>query len=112
MQTSLEFGFCCYFTLKYANNDGSFGAWINISYGYVFSVLLLASPIFFLFFYGKQFEKFKDIEFSDLHNLNDSSMILSTIKRKLTKKDLNWRGKLEDIAENFYEAEDIDEVVQ
>jgi len=67
MQTSLDFGFCCYFTIKYANNDGSKGALINIVYAYVFSALLLAFPIICYIFYKVKFEIVKDINYEDLH---------------------------------------------
>ena len=59
MQTSLEFCFCCYFNLKYAEMDKSLGASINFGYAYVFSVLLCAFPIAFIIFYKKKFDIFR-----------------------------------------------------
>ena len=67
MQTSLEFGFCCYFTIKFADIDGTMGTIINISYAYVFSVLLIGFPIFCLLLYVHKFRKISDLKFEDLH---------------------------------------------
>ena len=88
MQTSLEFGFCCYLTLKYANNDGSTGAFINIVYAYVFSVLLLAFPIISFIFYKAKFEIVKDINYEALHFEEDYE---HTIRRSVTVKDIDWK---------------------
>ena len=55
MQTSLEFGFCIVFTLKYAEFDGSAGAWINFGYAYIFLVLLACFPVFSIIFYKHHF---------------------------------------------------------
>ena len=73
MQTSLEFGFCCVLTLKYAKFDGSLGATINFAFAYLFTVLLCLFPIFCAIFYQKHFNIFREIDLiqedeGDAHN--------------------------------------------
>ena len=58
MQTSLEFGFCIVITLKYAVNNSSIAAYINFAYAYTFGFLLIFLPIFFIYFYKKNFGNF------------------------------------------------------
>ena len=62
MQTSLEFSFCCIFTIKYAINDGSMCALLNIAYAYVFAALLCIAPVFYIMFYKNHFHIFHEVE--------------------------------------------------
>lgn len=72
MQTSLEFGFCCYFCLKYAEFDGSVGTMINFGYAYLFAILLVVIPFFFVIFYKMHFESFREIRYNRLAGLDEN----------------------------------------
>ena len=102
MQTSLEFGFCCFFTLKYATIDGSFGTLINISYAYIFGIGLLVFPFFCLIFYRLKFNTFCQIEFAI-----EPNALESTIRRIVSKKDLHWQIKHEQVCSEFYESDEM-----
>ena len=71
MQTSLEFGFCIVFTLKYAEFDGSIGAAINFCYAYLFTILLGVIPFFFIIFYKKNNETFREIKYERLAGVDE-----------------------------------------
>ena len=62
MQTSLEFTFCCVFTIRYAEYNGSICALINYTYAYGFAVLVSLFPVFCFIFYKRKYETFKPIE--------------------------------------------------
>ena len=110
MQTSLEFGFCCYFTLKYAHFDGSFGAIVNFAYAYVFTVLLLGFPIICLRIYTVKFELFKSIKYEDLHSVGSHQQFLQR-QNKIDKKVVDWETKLDLLVCDFYESDDMNSIV-
>ena len=102
-------GFSCYFTLKYAVIDDSLGARINIVYAYVFTVLLVAFPIFCFFFYRAKFEVIRDLDYSELHTEEEH---ITPISQDLPEKLVGWKDTLEDLAANYYESDKIDWLVK
>ena len=107
MQTSLEIGFCCVFTIRYAPIDGSICSVINKGYAYLFAVLLPIFPIASIAFYKSKFDVLRRIEI-----VNDAGDELglrrSTERGKISlASGLNWKFKLEKLCSEFYSSEEM-----
>ena len=64
IEGSFDFTFAIYFNLEYAFFSVRFlGSFINYIMACVLGLLLIASPIFIIVFYGKNFNKVHDPEF-------------------------------------------------
>jgi hypothetical protein len=64
IESYLELGFSVYFNLRFARCSFSFlGSWVNYLYAVIFAAVLIAAPIFVIFFYGRNFERFKETDF-------------------------------------------------
>ena len=111
MQTSLEFGFCAVFTIRYAENDGGIAALINFTYAYVFSLLLCILPIFFIIFYKMHFDSFYIV---DRINEDDDEFIRRG--RRFTRSSLgshlNDLEKVEALCVDFYLTGEMDRVTE
>ena len=97
-------------TLKYAVNNNSIAAYINFGYAYAFGFLLVFLPIYWIYFYKKNFE-----EFHLVTKVNEDDETLRRYKRhefhKTIGSRLHQQEKIEELYEEYYENEEVDEIV-
>ncbi len=64
IESYLELGFSVYFNLRFARCLFSFlGSWVNYFYAVILAAVLIAAPLFVIFFYGRNFKRFKETDF-------------------------------------------------
>ena len=100
-------------TLKYAVNNNSIAAYINYGYAYVFAVLLVFLPIFWIYFYKKNFEEFHlvtkvNADDDTLRRMKDAK---SASFHKTLGSRLHQQEKIEELYEEYYENEEVEERV-
>jgi hypothetical protein len=65
IESYLSLGFSVYFNLRFASCKFSYlGSWVNYFYAVGFAAVIIAAPLFVVFFYSRNFSRFKDEQFN------------------------------------------------
>jgi hypothetical protein len=64
IESYLSLGFSVYFNLRFTScNFLYLGSWVNYFYAVGFAAVIIAAPLFVVFFYSRKFSRFEDEDF-------------------------------------------------